>query len=102
MKNELEKIIGELKVMLQDRLMLPFEPEEIDEDALIFEAIDIEEAKDYPNLGLDSVDGLEIMVGIQNLYHVKLDAEKNPQAYKSVRTLAEAVYKLLEEKKCEA
>jgi acyl carrier protein len=102
MKKEMGEIINELKVMLQDRLMLPFEPEEIDEEALIFEVVDVEEATELPTLGLDSVDGLEIMVGIQNLYHVKLDAEKNPQAYKSVRTLAEAVCKLLEEKNCEA
>ena len=92
----LEDIIEEIKEMLQDRLMLPYEPEEIDEDALIFEVEDLDEdAEELPNLGLDSVDGLEIMVGIKNLYDIKLDAEKEPHVYKSVRTLAEAVHSRL-------
>lgn len=96
MKKSLEEIMEELKIMLQDRLMLPFEPEEMDVDALIFELEDMEDDS-LPNLGLDSVDGLEIMVGIQNLYNVKLDPEKNPHAYKSIRTLANATKDLLDE-----
>ncbi|WP_024833304.1 acyl carrier protein [Ruminiclostridium josui] len=102
MQEELEKMMKEIREMIQDRLMLSCEPEDIDVDALIFEVEGIdEEHKNLPNLGLDSVDGLEIMVGIKNLYNVKLDAEKEPQAYKSVRTLAEAVYNHLHEKECE-
>ena len=95
MEMNMEKVMDEIKVMLQERLMLPYSPEEIDSDALLFDVEDIESlGPDVKCLGLDSVDGLEIMVGIQHLYQVNLDAEENPHAYKSVRTLAEEVCKL--------
>ena len=91
----MEKVMEEIKVMLQERLMLAYSPEEIDSDALLFDVEDMELTDpDVKCLGLDSVDGLEIMVGIQNLFQVNIDAEEKPQAYQSVRTLAEEVCRL--------
>ncbi len=95
-KNErIEEIIKELKIMFVDRLMLPYEADEINENILIFEIEDIDD-ENIETLGLDSVDVLEIMAGINSLYKIKLDPENRREAYKTVRTLAEAIYDIQE------
>lgn len=96
-RNErIEEIIKELKDMFVDRLMLPYDASEINEDILIFEVEDIDE-ENIETLGLDSVDVLEIMAGINSLYKIKLDPENSREAYKTVRTLAEAIYEVQED-----
>lgn len=92
----IEEIIKELKDMFVDRLMLPYDASEINEDILIFEVEDINE-ENIETMGLDSVDVLEIMAGINSLYKIKLDPENRREAYKTVRTLAEAIYEVQEE-----
>lgn len=96
MKNR-DEIILEIKEMLVDRLMLPMEADEIDENMEIFEPMD-PQAEALPSLELDSVDGLEIMVGISNLYDVKLDPQEQPEAFRNVASLADAVLQDIETK----
>jgi len=100
MKNEerINEIINELKEMFVTRLMLPYEPSELNEDALIFE-IDVPIEEEIEVIGLDSVDILEIMAGINSLYKVKIDPETLKEAYKTIRTLAEAIYEALDQEK---
>ncbi len=96
-RNErIEEIIKELKDMFVDRLMLPYDASEINEDILIFEVEDIDE-ENIETIGLDSVDVLEIMAGINSLYKIKLDPENRREAYKTIRTLAETIYEVQEE-----
>lgn len=100
MKNEerINEIINELKEMFVTRLMLPYEPSELNEDALIFE-IDVPIEEEIEVIGLDSVDVLEIMAGVNSLYKVKIDPETQKEAYKTIRTLAEAIYEALDQEK---
>ena len=100
MRNEerINEIISELKEMFISRLMLPYEVSEINEDVLIFELEDLE-SDEIETLGLDSVDVLEIMAGINGLYKIKIDPESQKEAYKTIKTLAEAVYDVMEREK---
>ena len=47
----------------------------------------IESIEKYNDVG----DALEIIVGIQELFTIKLDTDKNPEVFKSVSTLADYV-----------
>lgn len=92
---EMEKkdVMREIKEILVERLMLPLEPEEISDEIILFEQ---EDRDDLETLELDSVDGLEIMVGMAEKYGVKIDPEKNPEAFRNVSTLADAVLSSME------
>ena len=85
---EKQEVMQEIKEILVDRLMLPMDAEEIADEIILFEQ---EDNPELETLELDSVDGLEIMVGISNKYGVKVDPEKNPEAFQNVSTLADAV-----------
>lgn len=87
------EVVLKIKEMLIDRLMLDITVEDIKDDALLFdsEVINRGEEKIEEGLGLDSVDALEIIVGIQELFAIKLDTDKNPEVFKSVSTLADYV-----------
>lgn len=100
MKNEerINEIISELKEMFITRLMLPYEASELNEDALIFD-MDIPVEQEIEVIGLDSVDVLEIMAGINSLYKIKIDPETQMEAYKTIRTLAEAIYETSDQEK---
>lgn len=102
MKSEkrINEIINEIKEMFITRLMLPYEANEINEDALIFDIPELLD-DDIETLGLDSVDVLEIMAGINSLYKIKIDPETHKDAYKTIRTLAEVVYEAISQEKGE-
>lgn len=87
------EVVLKIKEMLIDRLMLDITVEDIKDDTLLFdsEVINRGEEKIEEGLGLDSVDALEIIVGIQELFAIKLDTDKNPEVFKSVSTLADYV-----------
>ncbi|WP_294353253.1 phosphopantetheine-binding protein [uncultured Clostridium sp.] len=87
------EVVLKIKEMLIDRLMLDITVEDIKDDTLLFdsEVINRGEEKIEEGLGLDSVDALEIIVGIQELFTIKLDTDKNPEVFKSVSTLADYV-----------
>lgn len=84
-----EKTQKEVKEMLVERLMLRMKPEDIDNDAPLFTNPNRE--SELEDIGLDSVDALEIMVGVQQLYEIKLSPENSSTAFYSVNTLVDYI-----------
>jgi acyl carrier protein len=79
----MEQLIFNLKEQIIDRLNLSdIKPEDINNDAPLF----------GDGLGLDSIDALEIIVLLQQVYGIKItNAEEGKKAMKSVKTLAEYI-----------
>lgn len=76
----------EVKVMIIDRLGLDVDPKEIDPDAPIFKSYDMEET----GLGLDSIDALELVVGLNENFGVKV-ADDNMNIFKSINTISDFI-----------
>jgi len=72
------EVIGRLKQVLIRSLDLELEPDEIAEDAQLFGL----------GLGLDSVDALQLVVGIEDEYNCCIPSD-NISIYYSVNTLAD-------------
>ena len=70
-----------VKEMIVERLGLEgLRPEEIDDDAPLFSE----------GLGLDSIDALELSIGLEKVFGVKLETEEEgKRAFASVSALAE-------------
>lgn len=82
----MDDLIKELKVFLINTLSLEdIEPSDIEADAPLFNE----------GLGLDSIDALEIGVGLQKEYDIKIDAksEETYQAFSSLNNLAAFIRK---------
>lgn len=78
--DERKKILQDLKEELIDRLQLEFQPEDIDDDTFLFGA----------GLQLDSIDAMEIIIGVQARFGVVVpDGEL--AALRTVNTLADFV-----------
>ncbi len=77
------ELIEEIKRLIIDRLKLEeITPEDIDPDAPLF----------GEGLGLDSIDALELVIGLENQYGVSIpDAEVGKKVFQSVRTIAQYV-----------
>ena len=75
--------MGDLKVQIIEALNLKhLKPEDIGDDQPLF----------VEGLGLDSIDALELIVLLQQKYHVKLaNPQDGPKVFKSVRTMAEFI-----------
>lgn len=90
------EIIKKIKGMLVERLMLDIDPDEIQNNAPLFDSTSFNnEESEFETLGLDSVDALELVVGIQELFNIKINTENNSEIFYSVDTLAEYVIKIL-------
>jgi acyl carrier protein len=79
-----DKLIHEIKVFIIETLDLEdVTPEDIEDDAPLF----------GEGLGLDSIDSLELGVGLQKRYGLKISAESEEtrKIFASVRALAEYV-----------
>ncbi len=109
---EKEKIREEIKEMLVERLMLTIEPSEIKDDAPLFDTdnlqyenaeaeASIKEFQKEEGLGLDSIDALEIVVGIKELYDIQIIQGENVKIFYSVNTLVDYVYDELNKKDAE-
>ena len=73
-----------LKKLLVERLKLQVEPGSIDEDAPLF----------GEGLGLDSIDALELVVGLEQEFGVQVpDEAVGREAFASISALAEFVVK---------
>jgi len=79
----MQELIDKLKVQLIDQLNLEdVTPEDINEDDSLFES----------ELGLDSIDALEIIVLLEREYGVKIkNQEDGKKVFKSVRSIAEHI-----------
>lgn len=73
-----------LKTMIVERLKLQIKPEDVDDDAPLF----------GEGLGLDSIDALELVVGLEQEFGVQVpDEAVGREAFGSINTLAEFVVK---------
>jgi len=78
-----EELIQDVKQLIIERLKLEeIAAEDIDTDAALF----------GEGLGLDSIDALELVIGLEKEYGVSIpDAEVGKQVFQSVRTIAQYV-----------
>jgi acyl carrier protein len=79
----MEKLMADLKRQIVAQLNLKeVDPSTITDDQPLF----------VEGLGLDSIDALELIVLLQQEYHVRLkSAEEGPKVFYSVRTMAEYI-----------
>ena len=75
----------QIKKMIVDRLNLGIEPESIGDDANLFGSSD-----EADSIGLDSVDALELAVGLMNEFQVEI-SDDNMGVFKTVNTINEFV-----------
>jgi acyl carrier protein len=79
-----------LKALIVERLKLDIEPQSIKDDAPLFDAA---EGKD--GLSLDSVEALEIVVGIEERWGIVIQDDSVANEFYSVDSLAALVDRLL-------
>lgn len=85
-----EDLQSKIKELIVKRLKLEIKPEEIDSSAPLFGT----------GLGLDSIDALELVVGLEQEFGIKVkDEEVGKEIFTSVNTLAEYVKKKQTEQK---
>ncbi|EPY14035.1 acyl carrier protein [Paenibacillus alvei] len=91
----MEKLQGtveeKVKKLIVDKLGLDVSPEEIDDDAPLFDIDD-----DGNGLDLDSVDALELVVGIKQQFDIKLD-NADLTIFYSVKSIADTIRRILGE-----
>ena len=75
--------MNKLKAQIIEQLSLHhLKAEDIGDDQPLF----------VEGLGLDSIDALELIVLLQQHYHIKIsNAEEGPKVFRSVRTIAEYI-----------
>lgn len=79
-----EDLQSKIKELIVKRLKLEIKPEEIDSVAPLFGT----------GLGLDSIDALELVVGLEQEFGIKVkDEEVGKEIFTSVNTLVEYVKK---------
>ncbi|MEZ4947946.1 MAG: phosphopantetheine-binding protein [Saprospiraceae bacterium] len=79
----MEELISKLKVQIIEQLNLEdLSPEDIDADAPLFDS----------EIGLDSIDALEIIVLLEREYGIKINSqEEGKKVFHSVRSIAEYI-----------
>jgi len=79
----MEVLMNKLKTQIIEQLSLHhLKAEDIGDDQPLF----------VEGLGLDSIDALELIVLLQQHYHIKIsNAEEGPKVFRSVRTIAEYI-----------
>lgn len=79
----MDKLMADLKKQIIAQLNLKdLKPDDIGDDQPLF----------VEGLGLDSIDALELIVLLQQEYHIKLsNADDGPKVFQSVRTIAEYI-----------
>jgi len=80
----IEEIKPRLKEMIVERLTLDISPDEIKDDAPLF-------SDENDGLNLDSVEALEIVVGIEQNFEVTVEEGDYKQEFYSINTLSQFV-----------
>ncbi len=84
LQSDVSEIKQRLKAMIVERLKLQINPDDIDLDAPLF----------GEGLGLDSIDALELVVGLEQEFGVQVpDEAVGREAFGSINTLAEFIVK---------
>ena len=78
--DERAKVLKIIKEDLISRLNLPYEPQDLHEDVSLLGS----------GLGLDSLDALEVILGIEHAFKVKV-AEDNISILRSINSIADYV-----------
>jgi acyl carrier protein len=86
----IEDIKPRLKEMIVERLSLDIAPDEIKDDAPLF-------SHENEGLDLDSVEALEIVVGIEQSFDVTVEEGNYKQEFYSINTLSQFVKGLIEQ-----
>lgn len=82
---QVEELKGRVKALIVRQLKLEVEPGSIKDDAPLF-------GDDPGGLGLDSIDALELVLGIEKEFGIKVqDEEVGVKAFSSVNALCEFV-----------
>jgi len=92
---ENEEIKDRLKTMIVDRLSLKIDPAEVTDNKPLFRQSG--DSAPEQGLDLDSVEALELIVGIEELFDVTIDEGDYVEEFYSVNTLAKFTQKLLTE-----
>jgi acyl carrier protein len=79
----MEQLIGNLKKQIIEALNLKhLKPEDIGDDQPLF----------VEGLGLDSIDALELIVLLQQHYHIRIaNPQEGPKIFRSVKSIAEFI-----------
>lgn|GEM_PF-36581 len=77
---EQKKIADNLKNIIIDRLKVTIVPDEIKYDTQLF----------YEGLGLDSIDGLELVAAVDEIYEVILDQDDIDE-FRNLKTLSKLI-----------
>ncbi len=86
----IEEIKARLKEMIVERLSLDIAPDEIKDDVPLF-------SHENEGLDLDSVEALEIVVGIEQSFDVTVEEGDYKQEFYSINTLSQFVKGLIEQ-----
>jgi acyl carrier protein len=86
----IEEIKPRLKEMIVERLTLDIAPDEIKDDVPLF-------SHENEGLDLDSVEALEIVVGIEQSFDVTVEEGDYKQEFYSINTLSQFVKGLIEQ-----
>jgi len=86
----IEEIKPRLKAMIVERLSLDIAPDEIKDDVPLF-------SHENEGLDLDSVEALEIVVGIEQSFDVTVEEGDYKQEFYSINTLSQFVKGLIEQ-----
>ncbi|HIE01794.1 MAG TPA: acyl carrier protein [Thiotrichaceae bacterium] len=90
MTMNIEEIKPRLKAMIVERLSLDIAPDEIKDDVPLF-------SHENEGLDLDSVEALEIVVGIEQSFDVTVEEGDYKQEFYSINTLSQFVKGLIEQ-----
>jgi len=80
----LDNLEAQIKSFIVTRLSLDISPDDITDDQVLF-------GESEGSLGLDSVDGLELVVGIRGDFGIVVDEDVDPSTLMTVRAIADFI-----------
>ena len=99
---DIEAIKAGLKSLVVERLKLEIDPSSIQDATPLFAGADENVAAAGPGLALDSVEALEIVVGIEEKWGVVIEDDSVANEFYSIDTLSGLVKRLLDTPVAEA
>ena len=81
---DLDNLEAQIKSFIVTRLSLDISPDDIADDQVLF-------GESKGSLGLDSVDALELVVGIRSDFGIVVDEDVDPSALMTVRAIGDFI-----------